>query len=194
MEKNKILIVDDDEEIRGLIDTFLSGEGYKIIQAENGAKALEIIDGTFGLVILDIMMPEMSGYSVCTKMREKYNVPILFLTAKGMDSDLTMGFSVGGDDYLTKPFSFSELLARVKGLLRRYYVYSGKSAEPQDNYFTYGALRVNSEFNDVKKNGGEIDLTEIEYQILRKLIEHRGKIFTMQNLYESVWNEPYFSI
>lgn len=193
MEKSKILIVDDDAEIRELIDALLTGEGYSIRQASDGKQALNIIDSSFDLVILDIMMPEISGYKVCSEIRENYNTPILFLTAKSMDSDLTMGFSVGGDDYLTKPFSFSELLARVKGLLRRYHTYSGKSSDMQDEYYIYGTLNVNSQFNQVLKDGTELNLTEIEYQILKKLISHRGRIFTMQNLYESVWNEPYFS-
>lgn len=193
MEKSKILIVDDDSEIRELIDALLTGEGYSIRQASDGKQALSIIDSSFDLVILDIMMPEMSGYKVCSEIRENYNTPILFLTAKSMDSDLTMGFSVGGDDYLTKPFSFSELLARVKGLLRRYHTYNGKSSDMQDEYYIYGTLNVHSKFNQVLKDGTELNLTEIEYQILKKLISHRGRIFTMQNLYESVWNEPYFS-
>ena len=193
MEKSKILIVDDDSEIRELIDALLTGEGYLIRQASNGKQALNIIDSSFDLVILDIMMPEMSGYKVCSAIRENYNTPILFLTAKSMDSDLTMGFSVGGDDYLTKPFSFSELLARVKGLLRRYHTYSGKSADMQDEYYVYDTIYVHSQFNQVLKDGAELNLTEIEYQILKKLLSHKGRIFTMQNLYESVWNEPYFS-
>ncbi len=191
--KSKILIVDDDEEIRELIDALLTGEGYEIIQSPDGKQALSTIDNTFDLIILDIMMPEMSGYKVCSKIRENYNIPILFLTAKGMDSDLTMGFSVGGDDYLTKPFSFSELLARVKGLLRRYHTYNGKYCGLQDNYYAYDNLCVNNKYNEVKKNDIELNLTEIEYQILKKLIEYRGKIFTMCNLYESVWKEPYFN-
>lgn len=193
MEKNKILIVDDDSEIRELIDALLSGEGYIIKQASNGKQALSMIDNSFDLVILDIMMPEMSGYKVCSAIRENYNIPILFLTAKSMDSDLTMGFSVGGDDYLTKPFSFSELLARVKGLLRRYHTYNGKSSDMQEEYYVYDTLYVHSQFNQVLKDGIELNLTEIEYQILKKLLSHRGMIFTMQNLYESVWNETYFS-
>lgn len=193
MEKNKILIVDDDSEIRELIDALLSGEGYIIKQASNGKQALSMIDNSFDLVILDIMMPEMSGYKVCSAIRENYNIPILFLTAKSMDSDLTMGFSVGGDDYLTKPFSFSELLARVKGLLRRYHTYNGKSSDMQEEYYVYDTLHVHSQFNQVLKDGIELNLTEIEYQILKKLLSHRGMIFTMQNLYESVWNETYFS-
>ena len=193
MEKSKILIVDDDSEIRELIDALLTGEGYLIRQASNGKQALSIIDSSFDLVILDIMMPEMSGYKVCSAIRENYNTPILFLTAKSMDSDLTMGFSVGGDDYLTKPFSFSELLARVKGLLRRYHTYSGKSTDMQDEYYVYDTIYVHNQFNQVLKDGAELNLTEIEYQILKKLLSHKGRIFTMQNLYESVWNEPYFS-
>lgn len=189
----KILIVDDDEEIRDLISTFLSGEGFEVTQAVNGSEALEAINKSFDLIILDIMMPGLSGYRVCSKIREQYNTPILFLTAKGMDSDITMGFSVGGDDYLKKPFSFSELLARVKGLLRRYHTYSGKPDNTDGDCFVCGSLRVNCQYNHVLKDGLELNLTEIEYQILKKLLEHKGMTHTMSQIYEGVWGEPYFS-
>ena len=114
------MIVDDHEEIREVIQVLLSNEGYQIIEAQNGKEALELLDETIDLIILDVMMPEMNGYQVCLLAREKINAPILFLTAKGQESDKTLGFSSGGDDYLTKPFSYNELNARVKALLRRY--------------------------------------------------------------------------
>ena len=125
------------------------------------------------LIILDVMMPGLSGYKTCARIRETSNVPILFLTARGMDTDLTLGFSAGGDDYLSKPFSNAELLSRVKALLRRYHVYGGK---------------------EETVDGRELSLTELEYRLLRLMMEHRGKIFSAENLYESVWGEPYFSV
>ncbi len=194
MEKTTVLVVDDDYEIRELLETLLQSEGYKVMQASNGRQAISLMTDLVDLVILDVMMPEMSGYKVCWSIRENYNVPILFLTAKGLDSDLTMGYSSGGDDYLTKPFSCAELLARVKGLLRRYHVYKGKEEAVQEHYYTCGSLRVHCDFNEVTKDGEELNLTELEYQLLRMMLGYRGKIFTTQNLYESVWNEPYFSI
>lgn len=125
----KIMIVDDHEEIREVIHVLLTNEGYQIIEAKNGKEALELLNDEIDLIILDVMMPEMNGYQVCLLMREKTNAPILFLTAKGQESDKTLGFSSGGDDYLTKPFSYNELNARVKALLRRYRVYQGKENE-----------------------------------------------------------------
>lgn len=139
------------------------------------------------------MMPGISRYKTCSKIRETSTVPILFLTAKGLDSDLTMGFSVGGDDYITKPFSFAELLARVKGLIRRYNSYKNNTAQTENEYYIYGNIKVHNKYNEVYKDGEELNLTELEYQLLKKLISNRGRIFTMENLYEGVWNEQYFT-
>lgn len=125
----KILIVDDDAEIREIVHVLLESEGFDSVEASNGETALSLLSEEIDLVILDVMMEGLSGYQVCRKIRETSNVPILFLTAKNKDSDLTLGFSVGGDDYLAKPFSYAELLARVKGLLRRYQSYCGKEPE-----------------------------------------------------------------
>jgi len=194
MEKTVILVVDDDSEIRELLDTLLTSEGYTVWQADGGTQALEKMNSAVDLVILDVMMPDMSGYKVCSLIRADHNVPILFLTAKGLDSDLTMGYSCGGDDYLTKPFSCAELLARVKGLLRRYHIYMGKETPIHESYLEYGQLKVNREFNEVLKNNIDLNLTEIEYQILRLMLTRKGKVFTVQNIYESVWNELYLSI
>ena len=120
------MVVDDNDEIREIIQVLLHSEGYEIIEANHGKKAIELLDDNIDLIILDVMMPEIDGFQVCRVMREKTNAPILFLTAKGQESDKTLGFSSGGDDYLTKPFSYNELNARVKALLRRYYIYQGK--------------------------------------------------------------------
>ncbi|HWR24575.1 MAG TPA: response regulator transcription factor [Feifaniaceae bacterium] len=193
MEKTTVLVVDDDNEIRELVETLLQSEGYRVIQAPGGKQAIDLMTESIDLVVLDVMMPEMSGYKVCSAIRESYNVPILFLTAKGMDSDLVMGYSSGGDDYLTKPFSCAELIARVKGLLRRYHVYKGKEEPERGRFYTCGSLRVHCDFNEVTKDDEEINLTELEYQLLRLMMQYQGKVFTTQNLYESVWNEPYFS-
>lgn len=190
----KILVVDDDHEIRELLRLLLESDGYEVAEAEDGIKALAMFDDATDLVILDVMMPAMSGYMVCNKIRETSNVPVLFLTTKGLDSDLTTGFSSGGDDYLTKPFSSAELLARVKGLIRRYHVYKGKSAAEENEYLQHGGIRLHSQFNEAFVEDREINLTEIEYQILRLMMQHTGKIFSAQNLYESVWDEPYYAI
>lgn len=189
--KNKILVVDDNPDLREVISIFLGGEGYEVVTACDGEEALSLMDSTIDLVVLDVMMPGMSGYKVCAEIRERSMAPILFLTAKTQDSDKSMGFSSGGDDYLSKPFSYNELLARIKALLRRYYVYSGKSKE-ESNYVSVLDLLINTEYNEVKKGESEISLTDIEYKILLLLSSHKRKIFSVQNIYESIWDEPYY--
>lgn len=192
MEQTRILVVDDNPEIREVLRILLRSEGYEVVEAENGTQALELLDEQMDLVILDVMMPGLSGLKTCEKMRDISNVPILFLTAKTQDADKSMGLLMGGDDYLAKPFSHSELTARVKALLRRYHVYQGKKSEMQEETISVGELEIHKMFNEVKKAGKEINLTEIEYQILLLMASHKGKIFSAQMLYESVWNEPYF--
>lgn len=191
---NQILVVDDDAEIREVLRVLLSSEGFQVVQAGSGEEALAYLERTGGgadLVILDVMMEGLSGYHVCLRLRERWNVPVLFLTAKSQESDLTMGYSSGGDDYLVKPFSYPELLARVKGLLRRYQVYRGKPEAAAEEAEWCG-LRVGLSSNMVWRSDREIDLTDTEWRILRLLVQHHGKIFSMENLYESVWQEPYF--
>ena len=197
MEMQTIMVVDDDEEIREGIRILLSGDEYVILEAENGERALALLSDLVDLVILDIMMPGMSGLRVCEEIRKKSTVPILFLTAKAQDSDKLIGLTAGGDDYLAKPFSFTELSARVKALLRRYCVYRGKAqsgALTADNLLSANGVKLNLDFNQVWVNGKEIELTEIEYGILRLLMQNPRRIFSIQNIYERVWNEPYFYI
>lgn len=192
METKNILIVDDHPEIREILRVLLKSEGYHVIEAENGIEALELLNQSIDLVILDIMMPGISGLKTCEKIREDFNVPILFLTAKTQDSDKSMGLLMGGDDYLAKPFSHSELTARVKALLRRYHVYKGKDTARQDSYICIDNMKINKDFNEVFLDGEEINLTEIEYQIFRLMARNPRRIFSAQKLYETVWNEPYF--
>lgn len=189
--KDTILIVDDDSEIREIVGVLLRSEGYLTLEAKSGEEALRIFSGEVRLVILDIMMDGMSGYQVCMKLREQSDVPILFLTAKSKDSDLTLGFSAGGDDYLSKPFSYTELLARVKGLLRRYNAYQKAGRQEEGRPYEKGGLSVHPGRNEVRLNGEEISLTDKEYGILRLMMQYPGKTFTAQNIYESVWEEPF---
>ncbi len=193
MQKSRILVVDDEIEILEIVKVLLESEGFEIVQATSGKEALQKLNSLIDLVILDVMMPEMSGYKVCLQIRERSNIPILFLTAKTKESDLIMGFSSGGDDYLAKPFSYTELIARVKGLLRRYDVYKGRTAVDNSDYICINDLEINRDINDVKKNGDEILLSEIEYKMLLLMASHRKKIFSAMNLYESVWEEPYYN-
>ena len=191
--ENKILLVDDDAEIREVVRILLAGENFQVAQAGSGQEALDYLEShEVDLVVLDVMMEGMSGYQTCLRLRERWNVPVLFLTAKSRESDLTLGYSSGGDDYLVKPFSYPELLARVKGLLRRYRVYRGKPEAVREEAEWCG-LRVRLDSNMAWRGEREIDLTDTEWRILRLLVQNHGKIFSMANLYESVWEEPYFA-
>ena len=192
----KILIVEDDADIREGVRILLEGEGYSVSEAENGRKGLELLKEEPDLVILDVMMPGMSGLKTCEEIRKISYVPVLFLTAKSQESDKLIGLMAGGDDYLAKPFSYSELLGRVKALIRRWKIYRGKEEPEQEQaqrYIELAGIRLNEEFNEVSVKGTNTELSDIEYNILRLLMKYPGKIFSAQNLYESVWNEPYSS-
>ena len=193
MDKRKILFADDDPEIREVVRILLESEGYQVVEAENGEQAASAADDTFDLIILDVMMPGRNGFSACAEIRRKLNTPILFLTARTQDSDKTMGFGAGGDDYLAKPFSYTELVARVKAMLRRYYVYQGGGNRKEDDaQIQIRDLLLNKDSREVRLEGGEILLTDLEYRILLLLASNRGKLFTIENIYESVWGEAYF--
>lgn len=192
MDQKKILFADDDPEIREVLQLLLAGEGYQVIEAANGSQALELLDDTVDLVILDVMMPGMGGYAVCAEIRKRSAVPVLFLTAKGQDADKTMGFSAGGDDYLIKPFSYSELINRVKAMLRRYYVYGAKKNEGSEVIRCCGSIEIDPTQCRVTVSGQEVVLTDIEYRILYLLASHPKRVFSAQNIYENIWNEPYF--
>lgn len=195
MDTQTILVVDDDMDIREGIRILLRGENYTILEAGNGQQALECLSESVDLVILDIMMPGMSGLRVCEEIRKTSAVPILFLTAKAQETDKLVGLTAGGDDYLTKPFSYTELIARVKALLRRYCVYRGKAQEAgEDHFLALRGIRLNLDYNQVWVREKEVELTEIEYQILRLLMRTPQRIFSIQSIYETVWEEPYYYI
>lgn len=197
MAEQTILIVEDDPDIRDGVRILLAGEGYHILEAENGLRALELFDPEVDLVILDIMMPGMSGLRVCEELRKTSAVPILFLTAKSQESDKLLGLTAGGDDYLAKPFSFAELSARVKALLRRYCVYQGKDQvhhKPHNTTLELHGVRLALDCNRVWVDEREVDLTETEYKILRLLMQNPQRIFSIQVIYETVWNEPYYYV
>ncbi len=195
MSKEQVLIVEDDADIREGVRILLESEDYEVREAENGRAGLEMLNEKTDLVILDVMMPGMSGLRTCEEIRKVSNVPVLFLTAKAQESDKLIGLMAGGDDYLTKPFSYAELLARVKALLRRYKIYMGRESsvpEKREPYLEMEGVRIHESFNEVYVNGVEKDMSDIEYHILLLMMQHPRKIFSTQNLYESVWEEPYF--
>lgn len=197
MDMQTILVVEDEADIREGIRILLTGENYAILEAENGEQALKRMNDQVDLVILDVMMPGMSGLRVCEELRKNYRAPILFLTAKAQESDKLIGLTAGGDDYLTKPFSYAELIARVKALLRRYCVYQGKNqpgATYEGDILCCGGLKIALTHNQAWVKEKEVELTEIEYNILRILMQHPQQVFSAQMIYEAVWNEPYFHI
>lgn len=191
----RILLIEDDADIREGVRLLLSAEGYEMIEADCGAKGLERLDESIDLVILDVMMPGISGIKTCEEIRKVSYVPVLFLTAKSSETDKVMGLMAGGDDYIIKPFSYAELLGRVKALLRRYHVYSGKKTveetAAEQTIIQVGDIKINELMKGVWKNNRPIRVTEIEYKILLLLMKHPGKVFSAQQVYESVWKEPY---
>lgn len=191
-----VLVVDDNPEIREIIQILLSGEGYQTAEAEDGAAALrQLQEQSFDLIILDIMMPGLNGYQTCMEIRKISNAPILFLSARTKDSDKMLGFSSGGDDYLAKPFSYSELVGRAKALIRRYHIYRGSEApmqKPETSVIHFHGLEIDTEQETVCKKGILLELTDTEYAILKLLVTNRHQIFSAERLYESIWNEPYY--
>ncbi len=199
MKKSTILVVDDNPEIREIIHVLLEGEGFQITEAADGQTALNYMrDGDFDLIILDIMMPGLNGYQTCLELRKNSNAPVLFLSARTKDSDKTLGFSSGGDDYLAKPFSYNELIGRSKALIRRYQVYKGKDASeylpPSKNtgIISYHHLKIDEGKKEVYANDTLLELTGTEYAVLLLLIKNRRQIFSAIRLYEAVWDEPYY--
>ena len=192
----RILAVDDNPEIREIIRVLLSGEGYTVLEAGDGSAALEALGKeAFDLIILDIMMPGMNGYETCGRIREMSNAPILFLSARTTDSDKLLGFSSGGDDYLAKPFSYSELLGRAKALIRRYHIYQGKSSietVPGGGVISYHELQIDLDRETVLRAGVPVELTDTEFAMLKLMVTNRRQVFSAQRLYEDVWNEPYY--
>lgn len=193
MDTTNILIIEDDESIRDSVKILLESEGFSVLEAPSGEQGLSLLNDDTDLVILDIMLPGMSGYKVCEEIRKISVVPILFLTAKSTESDKVLGFARGGDDYLVKPFSYVELTARIKALLRRHTEYntSTRSVKSLSEWVEYKDIRISTDKNEVYINGNLVTLTETEYQILLLLAGNPDKTFSAQEIYESVWNEMY---
>lgn len=186
MDKYKILIAEDDEDIRELLRLYLESEGFLVISAENGELAVERAGKESpDLAILDIMMPKLNGYEVLKKLRKKGNIPIIMLSAKNQDMDKILGLNVGADDYLAKPFNPLEIIARVKALLRR----SNPAFSPGGNLLSVRELVLDMNSCTLTKNGTVIPLTPMEYKILLQLMREPGRIFTKVHLYEAVSGE-----
>ena len=187
-----ILVCDDDREIAGAIEIYLRNEGYTVFKAFDGVEALGIVRSQpLHLIIMDVMMPKMDGVQATMKIREEKNIPIIMLSAKSEDYDKITGLNVGADDYVTKPFNPLELIARVKSQLRRY-VNLG-SLEQKSSVYKTGGLEVDDEEKMVRVDGETVPMTPIEFGILRFLTENAGKVFSMEQIYEHVWNEPAYN-
>ena len=183
-----VLVVDDDREIVDSIAIFLSGESYNVLKAYDGIEALDILsENDVHLMILDIMMPKLDGIRTLMKMRESKNIPVILLSAKSEDRDKILGLVAGADDYVTKPFNPSELVARVKSQLRRYTTLG--SIEKQGRDIVIGGLHINTETKTVTVDGEDIRLTPIEYKILELLAKNRKRLFSAEDIYRNVWNE-----
>lgn len=188
--KEKILIVDDDKDIRQLLKVCLTNDDYQVVEATNGKEALDVFDDTISLVVLDIMMPILDGIQTCMKLRDKSDVPILFLTAKTQDSDMILGLQIGADDYIKKPFTPPVLIAKIKAMLRRYNNLGLN--ETAKSVIHVQDLEIDEMSHTVKKGNHMIALTRTEFDILLLLSKHKGQVFSIQRIYESIWNEPYY--
>lgn len=188
---SKILVVDDEKEIRNLIEIYLKNEGYNVIKASNGEEALEVLEKEeIQLMILDIMMPKMDGMEVCRRVREYLNIPILMLSTKSEDMDKIAGIMTGADDYLTKPFNPLELSVRVKALLRRAYYFNNINKDI--NIINIESLTIDKNDRTVKVDNVEIPFTAREFDILYLLGSNRGKVFSSEEIFTKVWKEDYF--
>jgi len=195
MEQARILVVDDDIEIARAIDKLLTLEGYEVIKAYNGYEALDILTKEqVHLIILDVMMPKLDGLSTTLKIREKKNIPIIILSAKSEDSDKVLGLSMGADDYVTKPFSSQELVARVKSQLRRYMQLGDSGTTNKERTLVSGGLKLDLDAMQLTVDGEPVKLTAKELKILEFLMSHIGIVFSADKIYENVWNEAPYAV
>ena len=184
-----ILVCDDDREIVEAIDIYLSQEGYNILKAYDGMEALEVLkNNEVHLLVIDVMMPKLDGLRATLKIRQESSIPIIILSAKSEDADKILGLNVGADDYVTNPFNPLELTARVKSQLRRY-TKLGNKAAVNENLYQTGGLVINDDLKEVTVDGETVKLTPIEYNILLLLVKNQGKVFSINQIYENIWNE-----
>ena len=192
-----ILVVDDDKEIVESIEIYLNNEGYKVFKAYDGLEALDILmREDIHLILMDIMMPKLDGIKATIKIRQDKNIPIILVSAKGEDTDKILGLNIGADDYITKPFNLLELIARVKSNLRRYVTLGTYNNEKLGNneVLISGGLELNTSTKEVKVDGQIVRVTPIEFKILNLLIANKGRVFSIDEIYEKVWNEESFNV
>ena len=191
-EEYHILIVEDDKEIRDGIEIFLKSQGYQVHKAADGVEGLAVMEQReIHLAIVDIMMPRMDGVTMTMRLREKYDFPVIMLSAKSEETDKVIGLNIGADDYVTKPFTPLELMARVNSQLRRYirFVNKNQNVEENEHIYTIGGLELNEETVTLLVDGTPVKLTPIEFKILALLMRNPGRVFSAEEIYERVWNE-----
>ncbi len=185
-----VLVCDDDKEIVNAIEIYLVQEGYRVLKAYDGIQAIDMLKKEeVHLLVIDVMMPRMDGIRATLKIREESSIPIIILSAKTEDSDKILGLNIGADDYVSKPFNPLELVARVKSQLRRYTALGTMKEAEDGNIFSTGGLEINDDLKEVTVDGELVKLTPIEYNILLLLVKHQGKVFSINQIYESIWNE-----
>lgn len=194
MENYNVLVVDDDREIVDSIEIYLKNEGINVVKAYDGLSAMEtLMESQIQLILMDIMMPNMDGLRATMKIREEKNIPIILISAKSEDTDKVLGLNMGADDYITKPFNPLELIARVKSQLRRYTILGNYKSENDCEEIRSDGLTLNTRTKEVTVDGENIKITPIEFKILKLLMENQGTVFSIDSIYEKVWNEPSFN-
>ena len=198
MSKNRVLVVDDDKEIVEAIDIYLRNEGIEVVKAYDGIQALEaVMEDEIHLILMDIMMPKMDGLRATMKLREEKNIPIIIISAKSEDTDKILGLNMGADDYITKPFNPLEMIARVKSQLRRYTMLGNFGAvnqgEEVNSIISSGGLSINLDTKEAILDGETIKVTATEFKILELLLRNQGRVFSIDEIYEKVWNEPNYN-
>jgi DNA-binding response OmpR family regulator len=192
VEAIRVLIADDEKEIRDLLKTYLKRECYEVDVAVDGEDALRLFEQNhYHLVILDVMMPKIDGIEVCRRMRNHTNVPILMLTAKDLEGDKILGLSIGADDYITKPFSVNEVLARIKAMLRRFLVLGSESRSDEQSLIQFKGLTIDLKTYTVTAGGQEISLTAKEFELLKFFASNPGQVFTKTQLFRNAWSDQY---
>ena len=186
----KILVCDDDKDIVEAIDIYLTQEGYEVLKAYDGDEAIKVLNSKeVDLLIMDVMMPRLDGIRATLKIRENMSLPIIILSAKSEDADKILGLNIGADDYMTKPFNPLELVARVKSQLRRYTQLGSTARSDNQSEFRTGGLVIRDDLKEVTVDGEKVKLTPIEYNILLLLVKNQGKVFSINQIYENIWNE-----
>ena len=190
----KVLVVDDEQSIADLIEVYLKNEGYTVYKFYRGQDAIRCVESEqLELAILDVMLPDIDGFTLCRKIRENHNFPVIMLTAKGEEIDKITGLTLGADDYITKPFRPLELVARVKAQLRRFTKYNSTGSTPEENLIEFSGLILNKDTHECKLNERELLLTPTEFSILWVLCSNRGRVVSSEELFHEVWGDKYFT-